>query len=487
VGLLVKEQAGLKPAGAASRLLGSPWAILVVVAAAVALRAWGVSEWSLWEDEETSVYFSQQLGKPFPRFFPLFFLALNGLYQLTGVSVAAGRMLAAAFGIASIGLVYATARRQFSREIALLASLLLALNLGHLFWSQSIRYFTLLFVLELLSMYWFLEGFERGKIGLLLLSNLAFALALWTHFSALLLMPVYVAYLFFMLWGRQSGGAYNLRGYLIFAASHGAVLGLMALQFVRFHGVLKGMADPTMQDPLHLSILSAAYFGVPVIALALLAPFVAVNVPRRIVLFFVTAGVLPVLELIVIAGLHLSNVTWYYGFFAFAGFSIAAGVALVSLYQRGYRWSARLGGAAALLYAVPLLAGYYTTMYGDRPRWKDACHYLLQEENVHVNAGEKTRVFATVPGVVAFYLGVPPGETMNNPFVREAPDRPPSPPYEFDQWYVVESGHATPAFESWLHASCTLRATFPARTGPRDRSIHIYYCPASSPEHSSGG
>jgi hypothetical protein len=475
----VNEQAGPKPAGGVSRLLGSPWAILVVVAVAVALRAWGVSEWSLWEDEETSVYFSQQPGKPFPRFFPLFFLALNGVYQLTGVSVAAGRMLAAAFGIASIGLVYATARRQFSREIALLAALLLALNLGHLFWSQSIRYFTLLFALELLSMYWFLEGFERGKTGLLLLSNLAFALALLTHFTALLLMPVYVAYLFFMLWGRPSGGAYNLRGYLIFGASHGAVLGLMALQFVRFHGVLKGMADPVMQDPIHLSILAAAYFGAPVIALALLAPFVTVNVSRRIVFFFVMAGVIPILELVVIAGLHLSNVTWYYGFFAFAGFSIAAAAALVSLYQGGYRWSARLGGAAVLLYSVPLLAGYYTTMYGDRPRWRDACHYLRQVENVRVDAGEKTQVFATVRGVVAFYLGVPPGETMGNPLVQPVPDRPPSPSHEVDRWFVVESGHMSPEFESWLQKSCALRATFPAKTGPRDRSIFVYYCPAS--------
>jgi hypothetical protein len=483
----VNEGADLKPAGGVSRLLASPWAILVVVAVAVVLRAWGASEWSLWEDEETSIYFSQQPDKPFPRFFPLFFLALKGVYQLTGVSVAAGRMLAAAFGIVSIGLVYAMARRLLSREIAVLAALLLTLNLGHLFWSQSIRYFTLLFVLELLSMYWFLEGFERRKIGLLLLSNLAFALALWTHFSALLLMPVYVAYLFFMLWKRQSGGAYNLRGYLTFGVAHGIVLGLMALQFVRFHGVLKSMADPTMQNPVHLSILAAAYFGVPVIALAFLSPFVALNVPKRIVLFFLLAGALPVLELIVIAGLHLSNVTWYYGFVAMGGFTVAAAVSLVSLYQRGYRWSARLGGAAVLVYAVPLLVGYYTSMYGDRPRWKDACNYLRQEENVSAGSGEKARVFATVPGVVAFYLGVPPGETMNNPFVREAPERPPSPPCEFDQWYVVESGHMTPAFESWLHNSCTVRATFPARTGPRDRSIHVYHCPARLPEHSPGG
>src|SRR5262249_13437562 len=116
-------------------------------------------------------------------------------------------------------------------------------NLGHLFWSQSIRYFTLLLVFELLSVYWFLNGFDGGKYSLLLLSNVAFGLALLTHFSALLLMPVYVAYLFFMICGRQPGGLYNLRGYSFFGLLHGIVLGLMALQFIRFHAILKGMEE----------------------------------------------------------------------------------------------------------------------------------------------------------------------------------------------------------------------------------------------------
>ena len=459
---------------AARRFLAAPWAIVVVLAVATALRGWGLANWSLWEDEETSIYFSQQPGKPFPRFFPVFFLALHGLYRATDVSIVAGRVLATVFGIGGIALVYALARRM-SREIAVVAALFLAVNLGHLFWCQSIRYFTLLLVFELLSMYCFLEGFERGKYTLLLLSNVAFALALLTHFSALLLMPVYVAYLFFMILGRQSGGAYHRRGYLFFGALHALVLGLMALQFLRFHAVLKSMDDKALQDPIHLLITVAAYFGVPVIVLGLLAPLVAVNVPKRIALFFTTAGALPVLEVVVIARLNLSNVTWYYVFVALPAFSIAAAIALVSLYQRGYRWSARLAGAVILLYSVPLLAGYYTSMHGDRPRWKDAAAYLRQIENIDVAASEKTQVYATVPGVVAYYLGVPPGETMGSPLVQPVPKQPPAVEREVDRWYVVESGQVTPEVESWLTKSCTLKATFGAWTGPRDRSIRVYY------------
>jgi hypothetical protein len=462
------------------RFLVSPWPLLVILAAALALRFWGLADWSLWEDEETSIYFSQQPSKPFPRFFPVFFLSLHGLYRATGVSVFAGRVLAAMFGIGSIVLVYALARR-LSREIALLAALLLALNLGHLFWCQSIRYFTLLLLFELLSMYWFLEGFERGSYKVLLLSNIAFGLALLTHFSALLLMPVYVAYLFFMICGRQSGGAYNLRGYLFFGGLHGIVLGLMALQFIRFHAVLKGMDDKSLQDPLHLLMTAAAYFGAPIILLGILAPVVAVNVPKRIALFFMTAGALPVLEGVVIARLNLSNVTWYYSFVALGGFVIAAAITLVSLYQRGFRWSAGLGMAVVLLYSLPLLAGYYTAMYGDRPRWKDACGYLRQDENVRVTDSERTQVYATVPGVVAYYMGVPPDETMGSSLVQPISQHSSDGDREVDRWFVVESGHVTPEVESWLEKSCTLKATFAAWTGPRDRSIRVYYHGTGAP------
>jgi hypothetical protein len=224
-----------------------------------------------------------------------------------------------------------------------------------------------------------------------------------------------------------------------------------------------------------LLITSAAYFGAPVVVLGVLAPFVAVNVPKRLALFFTTAGALPVLEGVVIARLNLSNVTWYYSFVALGGFVVAAAITLVSLYQRGFRWSAGLGVAMVLLYSIPLLAGYYTSMNGDRPRWKDACAYLRQNENVRVAASESTQVYATVPGVVAYYLGVAPGETMGTSLVQPISKHSPDADRTVDRWYVVESGHVTPEVELWLEKSCTLKATFGAWTGPRDRSIRIYY------------
>src|SRR5206468_2653892 len=109
--------------------LASPWAVVGILALALFLRAYKVSEWSLWEDEDTSLHFSQRPDKPFPSFFPIFFYALNGLFRVTGVSVAAGRLLAGGVGVFGVWLLYVFARRWVSREAALLAAFLLALNL----------------------------------------------------------------------------------------------------------------------------------------------------------------------------------------------------------------------------------------------------------------------------------------------------------------------------------------------------------------------
>jgi hypothetical protein len=459
----------------------SPWAIAALLGFALLLRAYNADAWSLWEDEETSIFFSQQLDKPFARFFPLFFQYLHGLYKVTGVSVASARYASALFGVLSIGLVYFCARRIASWRVALVAALLLAMNLGHLFWSQSIRYFILLFSLQLLSLYWFLEGMERGRIGLLLLSNLAFALCLGTHFSALLMMPVFVAYLFLMICAKQKDGAYNLRGYLYFGLPHAVILLFFVFNILQAQKFMSGAPSPIARDPVHVMTTSACYFGLPIIALALLAPVISSLVPRRTLLFLFVAGFLPGLELVVIAALNLSNVTWYNAFFSLAPLVILAAMTLVSLYDKGYRRLGWVGGGVAVAWSGVLLLGYYTVMHGDRPRWSDAAAYLRVEMGSHSGSKANPKIFATVPGVVAYYLGVPPGETMGCTLVQPLPKHSPAAKPEGEQWYVVESGNATPEMESWLVKSCVLKATFAAKTGPKDRTVRVYYRGADVP------
>ena len=468
-----------------SQFFRSPWTIVLVLGIATALRFWKISEWSLWEDEEGTIFFSQNLGMSFPSSFPVFFLALNGVFRLTGVSVGAGRFLAAAMGVLSIYFLYACFRKWISREAALLGGLILAINLGHLFWSQSIRYYTTVLALQLLSMYWFIEGFEQRKYRALILSNVFFLLALLTHFSAVLLAPVFVLFLALMIWNHESDGAYNLKGYLVFGIPLLAILGYFAFDFfqqLQLQGSLgQGGIMPSARDPLKFLARVVAYFGAPVVGLGLLAPFIARQIPKRIMRFLVIAGILPIVELIVVVLLNMVmdvvSVTWYYGFFSLIGFVILASLSLVSLHQRGYRvFSVLLGSATILYYAVFLIA-YHTTMHGGRPQWEEATAYLKQAACVQVQSEKNPEIFATAPGVVAFYLGVDPSETMGHPLVQKTLFHPPTSEQTSDRWILIKANCITEEYASWLTGRCDLKARFESKIGPFDQwSILVYHC-----------
>ncbi|MBU4184674.1 MAG: glycosyltransferase family 39 protein [Proteobacteria bacterium] len=472
--------------GKLSQLFRSPWAIVLLLGIATVLRLWKISDWSLWEDEEATIYFSQHLGKPFPSSFPVFFLALNGVFRLTGVSVGAGRFLAAAMGVLSIYFLYACFRKWISREAAFLAGLLLAINLGHLFWSQSIRYYTMVLVLQLLSMYWFLEGFEQRKYRALILSNIAFAIALLTHFSAVLLAPVFVLFLALMIWNQESDGAYNLKGYLVFGIPLLAILGYFAFDFFQQLQLQASLGEgggimPSARDPLKFLVRVLAYFGMPVVGLGLLAPFIARQIPKRIMHFLVIAGILPIVELIVITLLNMVtdvvSVTWYYGFFSLIGFVILASLSLVSLHQRGYRVLSVLLGSATVLYYTVFLIAYHTTMHGGRPQWEEATAYLQQAACVQVQSDKNPEIFATAPGVVAFYLGVDPSETMGHPLVKKTLFHPPTSKQASDRWILIKANCITEEYASWLTGRCNLKARFESQIGPFDQwSILVYHC-----------
>jgi 4-amino-4-deoxy-L-arabinose transferase-like glycosyltransferase len=470
-----------------------PW---LIIGLAVLLRAWKLGEWSLWEDEETTIYFSQNTAKPFPRFFPVFFLMLRQWFEVTGLSIVAGRVLAAAIGVVGVGVTYEVCRRLASRSAGLWAALLLTLNLGHLFWSQSIRYFGLLLVLQILSLYWFYQGFERRKPWLLLASNAAFGLALWTHFSAVLLLPVFVGYLLLVTcWPLFSGrrgipvlepernlsadsGRYHWSEYAAFFIPLALVMVAFAKSMLDAKAFLSTMASASARNPLHVMITLAAYCGLPTMALAALAPLAATQRRRELVLLACCAW-LPVAELAVIAQLNLVNVSWYYAIIVLFGVSALGGVALASLAERSRQKTLATLACLSVAYAMVHLAGYYTAMHGDRPRWRDAALYLREAAPIELNAPANPQVFANVPGVVAFYLGVPPEKTMGSRLVQMLPDEPPSRKPSDDKWYVVEAGHATPEMRTWLDVTCRREAMFVARTGPRDRTITVYHYRAS--------
>jgi hypothetical protein len=130
---------------------------------------------------ETSIYFALNPHKPFPRAFPLYFWVLGRLFSAAGVSVYSARLFSALAGIATLWLAWRCIRRFAGDEVALPALVLLVLSPGHLFWSQSIRYYMLLMVFQIASIHAFLTALERRSLRWSLLTVGWLVLALLTN------------------------------------------------------------------------------------------------------------------------------------------------------------------------------------------------------------------------------------------------------------------------------------------------------------------
>jgi hypothetical protein len=443
------------------------WAPAAVFVLGAALRLYGLGEWSLWEDEETTIFFSYHPDRGFPRAFPTYFLILGHLFDHTGCSVLAGRLLSAFFGIASLALTYGIARRFEGPRVALVALLAVSLSPGHLFFSQSIRYYGLTYLVEVAAAWLLLEGNRRQRLWLLLLALVACAVAITCHRSAALLPLVFIAY--------QAWLAFRTRSlWHVMALATMALPGLVAAIYLRV-GIYKTLVGGdewrlvSARDPLHMLTALAFYFGAPALILVVIGAWREIRRPRHAeTAFFGLLAVVPVLGLVGLTAFDTINVTYYYGLVAFAGLAVLAGYGaeVAATWRPAIRWAA---GAAAVAYYVAVLGAYFGPSYGDRPRWRDAAEYIAAKGGAGVQP-----IYSTVPGTIAFYLGVPPDKTMGHPWVKPWPAAPPD--EGVAAWLVAERRLLTPAEIQTLESRCREAAQFPSTMLVRDRTLVVYRC-----------
>jgi hypothetical protein len=212
------------------------------------------------------------------------------------------------------------------------------------------------------------------------------------------------------------------------------------------------------------------YTGVPAVALAFVGALV--GQPRgHSFVFFLLLAVVPLLELVVIGWFGLWWPLWYHGFLAMAGLAVLGGYGWKALTERAPRWivlTAGTGGAAA---SLALLAVYHTTAFGDRPRWKEAVAIVTADA---ASSSDARAILSHAPGVIAHYIGVPPGETMRSPAVklwRGRDELGNAPAY-----VIVLEPELHAADRSWLHERCRQLIRLPSRMVIRDRTIVALRC-----------
>ena len=440
-----------------------PWAI---IAAAALVRLLHIGDWSMWEDEETSIFFALNPDRSFPRSFPLYFWLLGFLFDMTGVSILAARLLTASIGIGALWLVYRTTKRFCGDDVAVPALVLLSISIGHVFWSQSIRYYVLVLAFQMLSVHAFLSAVERPRLASWGLSAFWFLLALASHATAALLLPVYGAFIGFLALRRTPSRTW-LVALLMLAALGGLIASIWIGSFTDFAAAFSGPAPAPAMRVLERTIL---YGGVPAVALGLAAVALERRGGPRLV-FFGLLAVVPVIELMAIGTLGFWWALWYHGLISLVGIAVVGGYGWRMLAQRAPRSIVLGAGAAVAIPSLALLVVYHTVAYGDRPRWREAA--LAVKEHARAAGTGALVVAAHSPGVVAHYLGVPPGETMGYAGVKQWNRRGELPR---GAGYAIVIEVDIPVESRWLRAACEPIVSLPSRMIMRDRTVSAFWC-----------
>jgi mannosyltransferase len=180
-------------------------ALLIIIAVGAALRVYKLNGDSLWLDEASSVKFSKEepagiietTSKDVHP--PLYYFALHYWMKLFGDTETAARLLSALFGIFCLPVVYKIAAHLFDRSTALLATLLLALSRFHLEFSQEARMYSLLVLLSLASIYFFIKLLEDRSRYALAAYIAVSALLMYTHVYSFFILAAENLYLLTLL------------------------------------------------------------------------------------------------------------------------------------------------------------------------------------------------------------------------------------------------------------------------------------------------
>ena len=191
---------------------------LLLVAGAVSRFAW-IGHESLWLDEALTVDIAHKVaGLQFDRlvFFsqwsnphPAFYYGLMRVWiWVFGTGELALRALSAILGVALVGLTYYAGQRMISREVGMLASVLLLVNAVAIHYSQEARMYTLVPLLILASTLSFYLLITRRQRRDYFFYTASTVVMLYTDYLTVLLLAVHL--LFLLVWQSGHRGARGL-------------------------------------------------------------------------------------------------------------------------------------------------------------------------------------------------------------------------------------------------------------------------------------
>lgn len=176
-------------------------ALLVVVALAILLRAYRLSDQSLWFDEYATVdnlaapdllshHALMRIHYPDQAAGPLYY-SLQYLYaMIAGTDLLVLRLLSIFISLLNVILIYVLGKRLYGRQAGLLAALCLAMSPQHIWWGQEPRAYEFITLLVIVSSIALFRAIESGSWRWWTVNLTVNALLPWTHPMAVLFLPV---------------------------------------------------------------------------------------------------------------------------------------------------------------------------------------------------------------------------------------------------------------------------------------------------------
>jgi len=210
-------------------------ALLLILALASFLRIYDLGTESLWYDEVHSIRVSGQnfvsviRGAAVGKHTPLYFIGLHFWTGFLGDSEVSLRSPSAIFGILSVLIIYWVGCALFNRKVGLISSLLSAISLFHIHYSQEARPYSLLLLLSLLSFLFFIKILKQDKkwhYPCYLLCNI---LLCYTHIFGLFTIAAQIFFLL-LFWAK-----YKLQRLKLLCVQEAAIVAILPLALLLGH------------------------------------------------------------------------------------------------------------------------------------------------------------------------------------------------------------------------------------------------------------
>ncbi|MGH7792984.1 MAG: glycosyltransferase family 39 protein, partial [Thermodesulfobacteriota bacterium] len=166
------------------------------------LRVYDLSDESVWYDEAFSIELANSSisgvinGSAQDIHPPLYHILLHYWINLFGDSEFSTRFMSVVFGVFAIFMIYKVGSLILDEEAGILSALLLALSSFHIYYSQEARMYSLMALLTLLSMYFFLKILRNRNVIDVVGYVLSSTFLIYTHYFGLFIILAQNIYIF---------------------------------------------------------------------------------------------------------------------------------------------------------------------------------------------------------------------------------------------------------------------------------------------------